>query len=203
MLSPAATAVSRNWAACGVTVPSSTSSARDSAATTNLRTLTAMCRRVISGMTTCRRDPSGRAASTNGSDKSMRRPDVRSIRSTNSYTWLGARIVVVNSVRPRLAMNTLPGSLIQISSTSGSSNQRCNGPKPATESRTERATSRSSPTGGSEEDSARSPYSAMTSSTISRTWSGSRTGSTPRRRTNSRTSDSMTSVAAVMALRGG
>ena len=43
--------------------------------TTNLRTLTCQCSRVMSGMTTCSREPSGRTASTNGLDRSTRRPD--------------------------------------------------------------------------------------------------------------------------------
>ena len=56
----------------------------------------------MSGMTTCSREPSGSIASTNGVDMSIRRPDVRSIRSTRSASSPGARIVVVSSLRPRL-----------------------------------------------------------------------------------------------------
>ena len=41
---------------------------------TNLRMLTAQCRRVMSGITTCSRQPSGSIASTNGVDRSTRRP---------------------------------------------------------------------------------------------------------------------------------
>ena len=67
--------------------------------------------RVDTGMTTCSRDPSGNTASTNGVDMSIRRPEVRSIRSTRSASSPGARIVVVNSDRPRRATNTRPGSL--------------------------------------------------------------------------------------------
>jgi hypothetical protein len=52
---------------------------------------------------------------------SIRRPEVRSIRSTRSASWLGPRIVVVSSLRPRRATKTRPGSLTQISSISGSS----------------------------------------------------------------------------------
>ena len=59
-----------------------------------------------------------------------------SIRSTRSRTSSGVRIVVVSSATPRRAMKTLVGSLIQISSTVGSSKYGCNGPNPATVSRT-------------------------------------------------------------------
>jgi hypothetical protein len=65
------------------------------------------------GITTCRREPSGIIASTNGVLMSMRRPDVRSIRSTRSASSPCPRIVVVSSLRPRRAMNTRPGSLTQ------------------------------------------------------------------------------------------
>jgi hypothetical protein len=44
-----ASAASRNRAACGVSVPRASSSSRECARSTNLRTLSAMCRRVISG----------------------------------------------------------------------------------------------------------------------------------------------------------
>ena len=121
MLSPEATAASRKRAAWDVSVPSATSSSRWWACSTNLRMLIAMCRRVMSGMTTCSREPSGIVASTNGVLMSIRRPDVRSIRSTRSASWPGPRIVVVSSLRPRRAMKTRPGSLTQISSISGSS----------------------------------------------------------------------------------
>ncbi len=76
MLSPEATAASRKRAAWLVSVPSATSSSRWWACSTNLRMLTAMCRRVMSGMTTCSREPSGIVASTNGVDMSIRRPEV-------------------------------------------------------------------------------------------------------------------------------
>ena len=121
MFSPAATAASRKRATCAGSVPNPTSSSRLCAESTNLRMFTAMCRRVMSGITTCSRDPSGIVASTNGVLMSIRRPEVRSIRSTRSASSPGARIVVVSSERPRRATNTRPGSLTQISSTSGSS----------------------------------------------------------------------------------
>ena len=65
-LSPLTTAASRNVAACAVSVPRGTRSSTVRARTTNLRTLTAQCSRVMSGMTTCSRLPSGSIASTNG-----------------------------------------------------------------------------------------------------------------------------------------
>ena len=119
--SPLATAASRKRAAWVVIVPRAISSSRLVAERTNLRMFTDQCRRVMSGMTTCSREPSGSIASTNGVERSTRRPDDLSIRSTRSCTWLPDRIVVVSSLRPRLATKTRPGSLIQISSTIGSS----------------------------------------------------------------------------------
>ena len=46
---------------------------------TNLRMFTDQCRRVMSGITTCSREPSGSIASTNGVDRSTRRPEDFSI----------------------------------------------------------------------------------------------------------------------------
>ena len=126
------------------------------AAATNLRMLTARCRRVMSGMTACSRDPSGSMASTNGVAEVE--PPARGLQhplDQVGHLARRSRIVVVSSVRPRRATNTRPGSLIQISSTSGSSSQRCSGPKPATASSTARATRGGSSTGGSAEASAR------------------------------------------------
>src|SRR4051794_36815060 len=65
-------------------------------------------------MTTCRREPSGSIASTKGVDKSTRRPDDFSIRSTSDRTSSAVRMVVVSSLRPARAMKTRPGSLIHI-----------------------------------------------------------------------------------------
>lgn len=120
-LRPAATAASRNAAHCGVTVPNRTSSSSDDAAMTNLRMLTAQNSLVTSGITTCRRLPSGRRLSTNGELRSSLRPEFFSIRSTRSRTCASVSTVVVSSLRPCLATKTRPGSLIQISSTAGSS----------------------------------------------------------------------------------
>jgi hypothetical protein len=106
-------------------------------------------------MTACSRDPSGIVASRNGVDMPIRRSEVRSTRSTRSASSPGATIVV-SSLRPRRTTNTRPGSLIRISSASGSSSQRCSGPNPATRSSTSRTTASGSTIGGSAEVSDRS-----------------------------------------------
>ncbi len=67
------------------------------------------CSRVMSGMTTCSRVPSGSMASTNGVLRSTRRPDDFSIRSTRSLTWSCDRMVVVSSATPSRATNTRAG----------------------------------------------------------------------------------------------
>jgi hypothetical protein len=54
-------------------------------------------------------------------ERSRRRPDALSICSTRSRTWARVRMVEVSSAAPRRATKTCAGSLIQISSTSGSS----------------------------------------------------------------------------------
>jgi len=135
-LMPATTEASRNRAHCGVIVPRRTSSSRRFARTTNFRTLTAQCRRVTSGITTCSREPSASDASTNGLDRSTRRPLARNISSTRSWTCSSLSTVPVRIGRPALATNTLSGWLIQISSISGSSKYPCNGPSPITRSAT-------------------------------------------------------------------
>ena len=83
--------------------------------------LTAVKPREMPSRTTCSRWPSGSIASTNGWLMSMRRPLDLSIRSTSSCTCAGVSTVVVSSWRPCLATNTWLGSLIQTSSTVGSS----------------------------------------------------------------------------------
>ena len=83
--------------------------------------LTAENPREIPSSTTWSRCPSGSIASTNGRLMSTRRPLDLSIRSTSSCTWGYVSIRVVSSWRPSRAMKTLVGSLIQISSTVGSS----------------------------------------------------------------------------------
>ena len=84
----------------------------------------------MSGITTCSREPSGSVASTNGEDRSTRRPEDFSIRSTRSRTWSAVSKVLVSSAVPPRATNTLLGSLIQISSTVGSSRKRLQRPEP-------------------------------------------------------------------------
>ena len=110
-LRPLATAASRKVAACLGSVPRRTRSSRWSALTTNLRTLTCQCVRLMSGMTTCSREPSGRVASTNGLLRATRRPLLLSIRSTRSRTSSAVRIVGVSSAMPPRATKTLLGSL--------------------------------------------------------------------------------------------
>ena len=102
MFSPAATAASRKRAAWAVIVPSATSSSRLCADSTNLRMLTAMCRRVMSGMTTCSREPSGSIASTNGVDMSIAATGRCAASARPGRPARRApRIVVVSSLRPR------------------------------------------------------------------------------------------------------
>jgi hypothetical protein len=149
MFNPATTAASRNRPATAGSVPSSTRSSTWRARTTNLRMFNAQCSRVASGIATCSRLPSGSVASTNGCDRSMRRPVGFSIRSTRSRTRSAVSTVVVSSLRPPRAMKTLVGSLTQISSTDGSSRYCCNGPSPARVSNSRRATTSASPSGGS------------------------------------------------------
>ncbi len=155
-LSPEATAAARKSAACRVRVPSRTRSSRWVALATNRRTLTCQCSRDTSGITTCRREPSGRDASTNGDERSTRRPEDLSMRSTRSRTPSAVRIVGVSSLTPSRATNTLPGSLIQISSTRGSSKYGCSGPNPATSSTMRLAVRSTSSSGGSPAAIARS-----------------------------------------------
>lgn len=90
--------------------------------------LTCQCVRLMSGMTTCSREPSGSVASTNGLLRSTRRPLLLSMRSTRSRTSSAVTIVGVSSATPPRATKTLLGSLIQISSTAGSSKYCCRGP---------------------------------------------------------------------------
>ena len=74
MFCPEITQVRRNSAAWWLSEPSATSRCRSRMRLVNLRILTAQCRCVISGMTTCSRDPSVREASTKGELRSTRRP---------------------------------------------------------------------------------------------------------------------------------
>ena len=83
--------------------------------------LTAQCRAVMGGMTTWRRSPSGIWASTKGLDRSRRRPETRSMRSTSTRRSSSSRIVVVSSGLPERATKTRPGALHQTSSIESSS----------------------------------------------------------------------------------
>jgi hypothetical protein len=94
-------------------------------------------------MTECSREPSGIVASTNGVLMSTRRRDMRSIRSTRAASSPDARIVVVSSLRPGRAMNTV-------------ALQRPEPGHPVTRSSTSRTTDSASPIGGSAEASERS-----------------------------------------------
>src|SRR3954469_69110 len=74
MFKPAWTDASRNDAAWSARLPSATRSCSRAARTTNLRMFTAEKPREMPSSTTCRRWPCGSIASTNGWDRSMRRP---------------------------------------------------------------------------------------------------------------------------------
>ena len=187
MLSPARTDASRNAAAGAGMLPSSTRPSSRAARSTNLRMLTAENPRLMPSRTTCSRWPSGSMASTNGRLMSIRRPLDLSIRSTSSSTWAEVSMRLVSSCRPLRAMNTRLGSLIQISSTAGSSRKGCNGPKPDTRATSSRTTDSGSGTGMTAPVRLRSSWSLTTPSAIRRTTVASRCGSTPSRRTRSRT----------------
>lgn len=66
-----------------------------------------------------RTDPNQMFASTNGVDRSTRRPDDLSIFSTRSRTSSAVRTVVVSSCTPRRAMKTVVGSLTQAKTKGG------------------------------------------------------------------------------------
>ena len=121
MLSPAWTEASRKAAAAGVSEPMRTRSAVRAAREECLRMLTAQCPEVMGGMTTWSLSPPGSWASTKGLDRSRRRPEARSIRSTRIRRCSSSRIVVVSSGRPERATKTRPGELTQISSMDSSS----------------------------------------------------------------------------------
>jgi hypothetical protein len=194
MLSPDTTAACRNRAACGVSEPSSTSSSRRAARTTNLRMLTAENPREMPLSTTCTRCPAGSVASTNGRLTSTRRPLAFSSRSTSSSTCSAVRIVVVSSCRPSRATNTRDGSLIQISSTPGSSRYSCSGPNPATRASSSSSIADWSATGSTAPERLVRSCSPTTSSAMRRTAARSTSGSTPWRRTASRSRVSRSST---------
>ncbi len=150
MFCPLRTQRCKNSAACFVSEPSRVSSRRSRMPRRNLRTLTAQCARVMSGMTTCSRDPSGSEASTNGELRSTRRPVECSIRSTSSRTCNSVRARSTRSETPSRAMNTRSGPLIQSSSTLGSSRNGWSGPNPVSVATTWRVTAVSSERRGCE-----------------------------------------------------
>ena len=119
--------------------------------------------------TTCSRCPSGSIASTNGWLMSMRRPLDLSIRSTSSCTCAVLSIRLVSSCRPLRAMNTRLGSLIQTSSTLGSSRNGCSGPKPETRATSSPTTASTSGTGATTPVRLRSSWSRTTPSAMRRT----------------------------------
>ena len=164
------------------------------ARTVNLRTLTALNPRLMPSSTTCSRWPSGSIASTNGWLRSMRRPELLSIRSTSSCTcaWVSTRLV--SSWRPCRATKTRSGALIHSSSTVGSSRNGCSGPNPLTRATSSPTAAATSGTGVTCPVRLRSSCSRTTPSAIRRTSAASRWGSTPSRRTASRTRASRTST---------
>lgn len=187
MLRPARTDASRKVAAWEVMLPSATRLESRCARSRNLRMLTAVKPRAMPSSTTWSRCPSGSIASTKGRLMSMRRPLDLSIRSTRSSTCAGSSRRLVSSWRPRLAMNTRFGSLIQISSTSGSSRNGWRGPKPDTRATSSPTIAPLSVSCASAPVRLRSSCPRTTSSAIRRTTPASRCGSTPSRRTCSRT----------------
>ena len=72
-----------------------------------LRILTAQCSAVISGMATCKRLPSGKRASTNGCERSKRRPLQISMRSTSCLTDSEVNTRLINWLLPARATKIL------------------------------------------------------------------------------------------------
>ena len=169
------------------------------ARSTNLRMLTAEKPRLMPSSTTCSRWPSGSIASTNGWLMSIRRPLDLSIRSTSSCTCAAVSIRLVSSCRPLRATKTRLGSLIQISSTAGSSRNGCSGPKPDTRATSSPTTASTSGTGATAPVRLRSSCSRTTLSAIRRTTTASRCGSTPSLRTSARTRSSSDSTSSTRA----
>ena len=153
---PESTQTRRNSAACWLSDPRATSRCRSRMRLVNLRMLTAQCRCVTSGITTCSLDPSGSEASTKGDERSTRRPVDCSIRSTRSRTSVSVSSTVVSSGTPLRAMKTFEGPLIQISSMSGSSKNGWSTPNPVIEATISRAAWCSSTSIGREPPRARS-----------------------------------------------
>ena len=129
---PSVIAVRRMRFASEAIEPCATRSSSDRTDVENFRMFRLQCSLVIGGMTTCKREPSGNDASTNGWETSTRRPLRRNIRSTRVRTSSGERSAGIRSWRPERATNTADESLIQISSTVGSSRWDCRIPNPVT-----------------------------------------------------------------------
>ena len=128
MFSPAATARRSNSAISAVMTPRSANCAIETFCIRCLRIFTAQFAAVISGIATCNREPSGKRASTNGTERSNRRPLQSNNRSTRLRTCSALSNNMVSSERPFRAIKMRSGELIQISSTVGSSMKSLNGP---------------------------------------------------------------------------
>ena len=127
---PLSTAACNKPAAPALIDPSFTRSGSLRARTINLRMLILGWLRVTSGITACKRDPSGKDASTNGDERSKRRPEGFSMRSSRWLILSISRRRPVSSLSPDRATKISSGALIQISSILSSSKKRCSGPKP-------------------------------------------------------------------------
>ena len=153
--------------------------------------------------TTCSRCPSGSIASTNGWLRSIRRP-LRLEHPLDQLLHLGAASGPGWSARAGRAGRRTPGdgSLIQISSTAGSSRNGCSGPNPDTRATSSPTTASASGTGATTPVRLRSSWSRTTASAIRRTTPASACGSTPSRRTTSRTCASSRSTSSSRAVAG-
>ncbi len=160
----------------------------------NLRTLTAQCREVMSGITTWSRDPSGSDESTNGELRSTRRPDDCNMRSTRSRTSPSVSTRSVGCGMPWRATKILSGALIQISSTDSSSKYGWSGPNPVRVAMASLAVRASSASNGNAPPRARSLYLCTSSCTYCSAMP-SLDRSTPSRRTRSRTRSAMIETA--------
>ena len=131
--------------------------------------LTAVKPRLMPSSTTCSRCPSGSIASTNGWLRSIRRPERL---EHPLHQLLDLRLVstrLVSSCRPWRATNTRLGSLIQTSSTAGSSRNGCSGPNPPTRATSSPTSASTSATGATSPVRLRSSWSRTTVSAIRRT----------------------------------
>ena len=109
--SPARTDASRNAAAAGVRLPSSTRSASRAALSTNLRMLTAVKPRLMPSRTTCSRWPSGSIASTNGR-RQVDPPPARLQHPLDQLVDLGAGQHQVGQLVPAVPGHEHPGGVV-------------------------------------------------------------------------------------------